>query len=129
MFLVSAIHHDFNPCGGGERVSFATMQVKWILILISQHTQSPNVSKSVNAYGKDLVSVIKKARKVKIVPSFNESNNKESNNKAGKDQYDIHINIHPDLFPYYQEYFSKDNAICILHSKTACSNSITKNRC
>jgi hypothetical protein len=28
----------------------------------------PNVSKSVNAYGKDLVSVIKKAKKVKIVP-------------------------------------------------------------
>jgi glycosyltransferase involved in cell wall biosynthesis len=106
------IHHDFNPCGGGERVSFATMQaISEMDIDFDITTYSePNLSRSTNAYGKDLVSVIKKARKVKIIPSFN-----GNNNKARKDQYDIHINTHPDLFPYYQNYFSKDNAITYCH--------------
>lgn len=106
------IHHDFNPCGGGERVSFATMQaISEMDIDFDITTYSePNLSRSTNAYGKDLVSVIKKARKVKIIPSFN-----GNNNKTRKDQYDIHINTHPDLFPYYQNYFSKDNAITYCH--------------
>jgi glycosyltransferase involved in cell wall biosynthesis len=70
----------------------------------------PNLSKSINTYGKDLVSVIKKAKKVEVVSSFN-----ETNNKARKDQYDIYINTHPDLFPYYRDFFSKDNAIVYCH--------------
>jgi glycosyltransferase involved in cell wall biosynthesis len=106
------IHHDFNPCGGGERVSFATMQAisdMGIDFDITTYSE-PNLSKSVNTYGKDLVSVIKKAKKVEIVSSFN-----ETNNKAKKDQYDIYINTHPDLLPYYQDHFSSDNAIVYCH--------------
>jgi hypothetical protein len=71
------IHHDFNPCGGGERVSFATMYALSEMDIdfdITSYSEL-NLSRSVNAYGKDLVSVISKAKKVKIVPSFNESSN------------------------------------------------------
>jgi glycosyltransferase involved in cell wall biosynthesis len=106
------IHHDFNPCGGGERVSFATMQaISDMNIDFDITTYSePNLSRSIDAYGKDLVSIIKKAKKIEVVSSFN-----GINYEAKKDQYDIHINTHPDLFPYYRDYFSKDNAIIYCH--------------
>ena len=106
------IHHDFNSCGGGERVSFATMQAISDMDIDFDITTyaEPNLSRLINAYGRDVVSIIKKAEKVKIVPSFN-----ESKNEAKTDPYDVHINTHPDLFPYYQDYFSKNNAIIYCH--------------
>lgn len=71
----------------------------------------PDLSRLENAYGKGLISVIKKAKKVNIVSSFTQENIKN----IGDEGNCININTHPDLFPYYQEYFSKDNTITYCH--------------
>jgi glycosyltransferase involved in cell wall biosynthesis len=108
------LHHDFNPCGGGERVSFATMQAiseMGIDFDITTYSE-PNLSRLVNTYGKGPTSAIKNAKGVNVVGSFS---NQEINSNAGGEKYDIYINTHPDLFPYYQNHFSKDNSITYCH--------------
>jgi glycosyltransferase involved in cell wall biosynthesis len=110
------LHHDFNPCGGGERVSFATMQAiseMGIDFDITTYSE-PDLSRLVNTYGKGPTSAINNAKRVNVVNSF--SNQKISGNAGeGEQEYDIYINTHPDLFPYYQNHFSKYNAITYCH--------------
>ena len=67
-----------------------------------------NLSKLENAYGKSLTSVMEKVKKVNVVSTFNEDNIKRT---IRRERYDIHINTHADLFPYYQDYFSKKNML------------------
>jgi glycosyltransferase involved in cell wall biosynthesis len=122
------LHHDFNPCGGGERVSFATMQAiseMGIDFDITTYSE-PNLSRLVNTYGKGPTSAIKNAKGVNVVGSFS---NQEINSNAGEgEKYDIYINTHPDLFPYYQNHFSKDNSITYCHFPMAKHYIETKNQ-
>jgi glycosyltransferase involved in cell wall biosynthesis len=109
----NVFHHDFNPCGGAERVSFATMQAITAMGIdfdITTYTE-PDVSRIVKAYGKDHASIIKSPKKLNIVSSFK---NLVIKNKVGK-EYDININTHPDLFPFYQNHFCKENTITYSH--------------
>ena len=108
------IYPDFNPCGGGERLALATIQAISEMGLdldITTYTQ-PNLSKLENAYGKSLTSVMRKVRKVNVVSSFDEHSIKRS---IRRERYDININTHVDLLPYYQDYFSKKNAVVYCH--------------
>ena len=108
------IYPDFNPCGGGERLALATIQAISEMGLdldITTYTQ-PDLSKLENAYGKSLTSVMRKVRKVNVVSSFDEHNIKRS---IRRERYDININTHVDLLPYYQDYFSKKNAVAYCH--------------
>ena len=104
------LHHDFNPCGGAERVSFATMQAITEMGIDFDITTyaKPDISRIVKAYGEDHSSIIKSSKKLNIVSSFQ---NLAKNNKVGKD-YDININTHPDLFPF-QNHFCKENTITL----------------
>ncbi|HET6716340.1 MAG TPA: hypothetical protein VFG90_04370, partial [Nitrososphaeraceae archaeon] len=107
------LHHDFNPCGGAERVSFATMQAiteMGIDFDITTYTE-PDLLRIVNAYGKDQSSIITRAKKLKVVTSFQ---NPSIKNNVGE-EYDIYINTHPDLFPFYQDHFCKENTITYSH--------------
>jgi glycosyltransferase involved in cell wall biosynthesis len=108
------IYPDFNPCGGGERLALATIQAISEMGLdldITTYTQ-PNLSKLENAYGKSLTSVMRKVRKINVVSSFDEHSIKRS---IRRERYDININTHVDLLPYYQDYFSKKNAVVYCH--------------
>jgi glycosyltransferase involved in cell wall biosynthesis len=108
------IYPDFNPCGGGERLALATIQAISEMGLdldITTYTQ-PDLSKLENAYGKSLTSVMRKVRKVNVVSSFDEHSIKRS---IRRERYDININTHVDLLPYYQDYFSKKNAVVYCH--------------
>jgi glycosyltransferase involved in cell wall biosynthesis len=108
------IYPDFNPCGGGERLALATIQAISEMGLdldITTYTQ-PDLSKLENAYGKSLTSVMRKVRKVNVVSSFNEHSIRRS---IRRERYDININTHVDLLPYYQDYFSKKNAVVYCH--------------
>jgi glycosyltransferase involved in cell wall biosynthesis len=70
------------------------------------------LSKLENAYGKNLTSVMQKVKKVNVVSTFNEDNIKRI---IRRERYDININTHADLFPYYQDYFSKKNTVAYCH--------------
>jgi hypothetical protein len=94
------LYPDFNPCGGGERLSLATMQAiseMGIDFDITTYTEL-DLSKLENAYGKSLTSVMKKVRRVNVVSSFNEHAIKRS---IRRERYDISVNTHADLLPYY----------------------------
>ena len=56
---------DLNPCGGGERLTLVTMQALSQMGIDFDLTtlRSPEVAKLENAYGKNLVSVMKKIKK------------------------------------------------------------------
>ena len=109
------LYPDFNPCGGGEeRLTLATIQAiseMGIDFDITTYVE-PNLSKLENAYGKSLTSVMEKVKKVNVGPTFNEDNIKRT---IRRERYDININTHADLFPYYQDYFSKKNTIAYCH--------------
>jgi glycosyltransferase involved in cell wall biosynthesis len=72
---------------------------------------NPDLVRLQNVYGSNVVSIIKKANKVNIVPSFAEAPKKI----GGENGYHFNINTHPDLFPYYHEDFSKENTISYCH--------------
>ena len=108
------VYPDFNPCGGGERLALATIQAiseMGIDLDITTYVE-PNLSKLENAYGKSLTSVMEKVKKVNVVSTFNEDNIKRT---IRRERYDININTHADLFPYYQDHFSKKNAVSYCH--------------
>ena len=111
---VNILYPDFNPCGGGERLALATIHAiseMGIDLDITTYTE-PDLSKLENAYGKSLTSVMKKVRKVNVVSSFSENSIKKS---IRRERYDININTHADLIPYYQDYFSKKNSVAYCH--------------
>jgi glycosyltransferase involved in cell wall biosynthesis len=108
------LYPDFNPCGGGERLALATIQAiseMGIDLDITTYTE-PDLSKLETAYGKSLTSVMKKVRKVNVVSSFSKHSIKKS---IRQERYDININTHADLLPYYQDYFSKKNSVAYCH--------------
>ena len=108
------LYPDFNPCGGGERLALATIHAiseMGIDLDITTYTE-PDLSKLENAYGKSLTSVMKKVRKVNVVSSFSENSIKKS---IRRERYDINLNTHADLLPYYRDYFSKKNSVAYCH--------------
>ncbi len=108
------IYSDLNPCGGGERLTLVTMQaVLEIGIDIDLTTlETPDIQKIQNAFGKDLASVISKIKKIYVTPHILDE---QSISNIIKNRYDIIINTHGDIDPYYDNSFTKDNAITYCH--------------
>ena len=78
--------------------------------------EKPNITKSENAYGKGIASIIKSIKKVNILRLLDE----QSINNIMKEGYDnIIINTHGDIVPYYNKSFSKKNAITYCHYPSA----------
>jgi hypothetical protein len=107
---------DLNPCGGGERLSLVTMQALLGMGIDFDLTtfRRPELSKLENAFGKNLASVMKNIKKVKIVNILEELREPQCT-----DNYDITINTQGDKVPLYDSFFSKDNAITYCHFPTA----------
>ena len=65
---------DLNPCGGAERLSLVTMQALSEMGIDFDLTtlKSPDVSRLENAYGKNLVSVMKNREKVNVIDIIEE---------------------------------------------------------
>jgi glycosyltransferase involved in cell wall biosynthesis len=111
------IYSDLNPCGGGERLTLVTMQaILEMGIDIGLTTlEKPNITKLENAYGKGIASIMKSIKKVNILRLLDE----QSINNIMKEGYDIIINTHGDIVPYYNKSFSKKNAITYCHYPSA----------
>ena len=63
------IHGDFNPCGGAERLSLITMKSLLEVGIDFDLTtlKSPDIQKLENSFGKNLVSVMKSAKRVNVI--------------------------------------------------------------
>jgi glycosyltransferase involved in cell wall biosynthesis len=111
---VNFIYSDLNPCGGGERLTLVTMQaILEIGIDIELTTlEMPDITKIENSFGKDLASVINKIKKIHILKHILDE---QSICNILKNKYDIIINTHGDIDPFYDKSFSKNNAITYCH--------------
>lgn len=112
------VYSDLNPCGGGERLTLLTMQAVLDLGFDIDLTtlDRPDITKLENAYGKDVASTIKSVKKINVLRIFDEQSIR---NNIEKNSYDLIINTHGDLDPYYSESLSKNNAITYCHFPTA----------
>ena len=107
--IANIVHISLNPRGGSERLAVAVIQaLSKIGIDIDLTTfEEPNVSKLENAYGEVATSAIKKIKTITIIDSIG----KAEINK----HYDLTINTHGDMLPYFLPYFSKSNSITYCH--------------
>jgi glycosyltransferase involved in cell wall biosynthesis len=76
----------------------------------------PNVKKIENAFGKDFALIIKRISKVHVLQHILDEKGIENIQKNG---YDITINTHGDIDPFYNNSFTKNNAITYCHFPTA----------
>ena len=77
--------------------------------------EKPNILRLENAYGKDIASVLGDLKKINVLPMLDEQNI----NKELKNEYDIIINTHGDIDPYYDDTLCKNNAITYCHFPSA----------
>ena len=97
------------PCGGGERLTLATMHAlsqKGVNFDLTTCIQ-PNMTKLENAYGSKIASIIEKAEKINLLESLEEL---FIDRITEKGNYDFTVNTHGDTLPYYHRSFSKNNA-------------------
>jgi glycosyltransferase involved in cell wall biosynthesis len=112
------VYSDLNPCGGGERLTLATIQalVEMDINIELTTLQKPDITRLENAFGKRIASVIENIKKINILDAWEEQS--ISDNISGKN-YDLVINTHGDIAPYYHKSMSKDNAITYCHFPSA----------
>ena len=107
------IYSNLNPCGGGERFTLVTMNaVAEMGIEVELTTlENPNLSKLENAFGADLTSIMKRIRKINVLQMFNQ---KSIESNITDNNYDIVINTHGDIDPYYSS--KRSNTVTITYS-------------
>ncbi len=112
------IYSDLNPCGGGERLTLVTMQAVLEMGIDIELTtlKIPDITKIENAFGKGLASVINKIKKVHVLQHILDE---QSMDNTIRNRYDIIINTHGDIDPYYDDSFSMNNAITYCHYPSA----------
>jgi hypothetical protein len=101
--LANVTHLNLNAHGGSERLAIATMEslseLEDVELELSTF-QRPNIIELQSAFGQSSVSVIKKARTMRILNSFDELSDKK--------EYDLNINTHGDLLPFLPSKFFKE---------------------
>ena len=113
---------DLNPCGGGERLTLVTMQtlLKMGIDIDITTLKSPDLSKLENAFGKNLVSPIKRIKHINIVNMMRILlEEEEQQYKEISYDYDITINTYGNWVPYYYSHFTRYNAITYCHFPSA----------
>ncbi|HKR74638.1 MAG TPA: glycosyltransferase [Candidatus Nitrosocosmicus sp.] len=112
------IYSNLNPCGGGERLTLVTMEAVYEMGLEIDLTtlEQPNLSKLERAFGKKLALVMTKINNINVLNMFDKQtvhlNLRQSN-------YDLIINTHGDLDPYYDPSLNANNMIVYCHYPSA----------
>ena len=114
--LANIVHINLNARGGSERLAVATMKalscyrepISFDLTI----GQKPVLAELEKSYGPNLVSVLKRVRKIKKLDLMADI--------CSKTDYDLTINTHGDLLPYFpaqniHRCYSKDNYITYCH--------------
>jgi len=112
------IYSNLNPCGGGERFTLVTMEAVCEMGLEIDLTtlEQPDLCKLENAFGRDLASVMKKIRKINILNMFDEQSIRLN---LYQTNYDLIINTHGDIDPYYDSSLNAKNTIVYCHYPSA----------
>jgi glycosyltransferase involved in cell wall biosynthesis len=119
---VNFVFGNLNSCGGGERLTLITMQA---LMKMGEGPfdlttfQKPQISRLVNTYGRSTASVLKNIKQTHIINILEELKKRKKNISYHTTNYDIIINTHGNVIPYYDPSFSKHNAITYCHFPSA----------
>lgn len=107
--IANIVHISLNTCGGSERLAITVMQALSKIGIDFDLTtfERPNMFKLDTAYGKSVASVIQRIRKVNVLRSLEKVDVKK--------HYDLTINTHGDMLPYFASDFSKNNSITYCH--------------
>jgi glycosyltransferase involved in cell wall biosynthesis len=107
--IANIVHTSLNPRGGSERLAITAMQAlsKMGSEINLTTFERPNISQLESAYGEAATSVIRRIKTTNILPPLKKT---ESNK-----HYDLIINTHGDMLPYFLPDFSKSNAITYCH--------------
>jgi glycosyltransferase involved in cell wall biosynthesis len=112
------IYSNLNPCGGGERFTLVTMNavVEMGIEVDLTTLENPNLSKLENAFGKDLTSIMKQIRKLNVLQMFDQES---IDSNITDNDYDLIINTHGDIDPYYSPKLSKAIVVTYCHYPSA----------
>jgi alpha-1,2-mannosyltransferase len=104
--IADIVHISLNARGGGERLAFVTIKaLSSMRIDVELDTfEKPDFTLIRDAYGQSIEKDIKKIKTLNILQK------KNFNRK-----YDIVVNTHGDMLPFFKHSFSKNNAITYCH--------------
>jgi hypothetical protein len=86
------LYPSVNPYGGGERLAIVTMQAVSEAGIDFELTtfESPNINRIKNAFGQQMTSAVKKAKRINILESFEQGIKRTENDYP----YNLTINAH-----------------------------------
>lgn len=104
----SVIHTDLNPCGGAEQLSIATVQaLLGIGIGVDLYVaKAPDVLRLEKAFGKERIKPIFEQVDIKILSRLPVELDRQAgtlvySHKNGMEGYDLVVNTHADILPYF----------------------------
>jgi glycosyltransferase involved in cell wall biosynthesis len=125
MKRAKVVHDNLNAGGGSERLAFATIELlnEMNFVIDLATLQKPNLKEAEQNFGND-TSYLWKFNQIELLDMYslldleeiiknlkeknksaneenNEINNKTNKSRYNDDDYDLIINTHGDLFPYY----------------------------
>jgi hypothetical protein len=108
----NVVHTDLNPCGGAEQLAVATLQalVEMDLKVDLTVAKKPDLPRLENAFGKRVRMIFEQVGEIKPIGRLFEAD-------AGS--YDITINTHGDILPYYAPSLSRRNYVTYCHYPVA----------
>jgi glycosyltransferase involved in cell wall biosynthesis len=103
--IANIVHITLNARGGGERLAVATIKaISSMGIDVELSTvEKPDMLLIHDAYGTSVSEDIKKVRTLNILQKYNPHN------------YNLTVNTHGDMLPFYHKDFTKKNAITYCH--------------
>ena len=104
--IANIVHISLNARGGGERLAVATIKALASMgIDVELETfERPDFQLIHKAYGESIENDIKKIRTLKMLQV-----------RPANHNWDIIVNTHGDMLPFFQPCFSKSNAITYCH--------------
>jgi glycosyltransferase involved in cell wall biosynthesis len=106
------VHTDLNPCGGAEQLAVATLQalIEMGLRVDLTVAKKPDLPRLENAFGKRVRTIFEQIGEVRPIGRLFDAD-------AGS--YDITINTHGDILPYYAPSLSRRNYVTYCHYPVA----------
>ena len=101
------IHTDLNPCGGAEQLSIATVQALLGMgISVDLYVaRAPDVLRLEKAFGKERIRPIFEQVGIKILSRLPIELDRQTGTltcgKGGMEGYDLVVNTHADILPYF----------------------------
>ncbi|MDQ4072723.1 MAG: hypothetical protein M3162_00320, partial [Thermoproteota archaeon] len=106
---VNFVFSDLNSCGGAEMLTIVTMKAILEMGFDIELTtlEKPDITKIEKAFGKNLSSALRKIKKINMIQMFDERSITDNIGNG----YELIINTHADIIPYFSKELSKDNTI------------------